>query len=140
MKKGLFLAFSLLAASFSASATTMTGTVIVFGNVPTITSPAGGSTSAAQFNNAAVSLSVIGACPSGFTCSGATLVSIDFTLTTNVNASVTVQNTTGSTTYISGIGSVTTNGTANTNPLAGTFATSGIAIQQKTTVTIVDPL
>jgi len=113
-------AMGLVLLAASASATTITVTTSVFGNVPGATAPASGlNSSAAQFNATATNAAIQSACPVGHTCSALTLTEVDFNITANINASLGVSNTTGSTQYIGAF-------------VAGTFGspTSGTAISE----------
>lgn len=118
-------------ATGSAYATTIIATTTVFGNTPALTAPQSGSTSAAQFNATTTNAAIQSGCGLGFTCSALTLTDINFTLTANLNASVTVSNTSGAVAYIgAGPG------------FLGTFGapTSGTAIQNVATVSLDDPI
>jgi hypothetical protein len=85
--------------------------------------------SAGQFNQTVTDAAIQAACPAGFTCSGSTLTEIDFLLTVNTTAAVTVSNTNAA---IALVGSITgKNGTFG-NP------TSGFALAQLTTIDLND--
>jgi len=113
----------------SASATTITQTTTVFGNIPSLTAPASGSTSAAQFNATTTNTAIQSACAAGHTCSALTLIEIDFAITANLSASVTVANSTGTTQFINSI-----------SGSGGVFGapTSGFAVAEVATVTLGD--
>jgi len=117
-----------------ASATTITVTVDVFGNVPSITAPNSGTVSASQFNASSYAVSPA-SCTSlygpGATCSGITLTEIDVTIQANLSASVQVVNTNAGTSYVGPIGG--SNGSFGS-------ATSGTAVDQVTTVSVDDPV
>lgn len=116
----------------NASATTITVTTSVFGNVPGAAAPATGLTSsAAQFNATTTNAAIQAACPVGHTCSALTLTEVDLAITANISAALSVSNATGTTQFI---GSIT--------GLGGTFGspTSGTAIQEVAAVTLNDPI
>lgn len=122
-----------LAVGVASADTIMTesGTSSTFGNLSTITVPNSGTITAGQFDQVGTNAAIQAACPVGDTCSALTLTEIDFTLTTNLSASVSVANSTGTTAYIGSIG--------GENGLFGS-PTSGFAVAQDTTVTLSDPL
>jgi len=125
-------ALGVLLLAGSASATTViTGTTSTFGSNGAFGAGTTGSVSAGQFNQAATDAAIQAACPAGFTCSGSTLTEIDFTLTVNTQAAVTLSNTNAGTAYV--------------GPLAGengTFGnpTSGFAVSQLTTIDLNDAI
>jgi len=131
LPKTLTYGFGVLLLVGTASASTINGTTSSFGNLSSFSAGSSSSTSAAQFNNIAVNAAIQAACPTGFTCSALTLNEIDVTLTAVTDASVTAANSNGSTAFIQSIPGQT-----------GTFGapTSGVALEQVTTVDVIDPL
>ncbi len=121
----------------SASATTIMGSTSTSGSNGAFGAGATGSVSAGQFNQVALDAAIQAACPPGFTCSGSTLNEIDFLLTVNTTAAVTVSNTNASTALVGPIGYVSP---SNPGPDNGTFGhpTSGFALAQVTTVDLSD--
>lgn len=115
----------------AASASTITGSVSSYGSNSAITAGNSGTISAATFDQAATDAAIQAACPTGYTCSGSTLTEIEFSLTVNTDAAVTVSNTNASTSYV---GPLTGKNGTYGNP------TSGYAVAQVTTVDLIDPL
>jgi len=118
----------------NAGATTLSGSETVFGNITGFTSGTSSSTSAAQFN--AATATVI--CPVNYSCGPATLVEIDFSLTTPLAGSVTVANSSATQTgyYASIAGAL---GTYNGDSTPGSANTTGTAVEQTVGVTLSDP-
>lgn len=117
----------------SASAATITRTFSVFGDIPNFAAPSSNSTSAATFDKTEVDAYILATlCTPGFSCSGATLTQIDFTISAQLSSSLQLLNTTGSTQYV---GAMAGQG--------GTFsggATSGFAVASLSTLSLIDPL
>jgi hypothetical protein len=114
-----------------ASATTITGSTSSQGSNGAFGAGTTGSVSAGQFNQAAIDAAIAAACPVTDTCSGSTLVEIDFSLTVNTTATVTLSNTNAGTSYVGPL-----------SGLNGTYGspTSGFAVGQLTTVDLNDPV
>jgi hypothetical protein len=129
--KTLTLGIGALVLVGAASASTITASQSVTGGYATFNAPNSSTTSASQFNATAVNAAIQASCPVGDTCSALTLTEIDFTLTANLQATVTAANSNGSTSYI---GSIAGEGGTFSNP------TSGIALDQTTSVSLIDPL
>jgi hypothetical protein len=129
--KTLTLGIGALVLVGAASASTITASQTVVSGYGSFNAPTSTTTTASQFNVTAVNAAIQASCPVGDTCSLLTLTEIDFSLTANLSATVSTSNTTGSTAFI---GSIT-----GENGSFGS-ATSGVALDQVTDVTLSDPI
>lgn len=87
----------------TASATPITVTMTVYGNLPSFTIGSGGSTSVSQFNQTATNLAIQAGCTVGYTCSALTLDSVELGVRSSATINYSITNSSGATGFVAGI-------------------------------------
>ena len=87
----------------TASASPITVTITVYGNIPSFTIGAGGSTSVSQFNQTATNNTIQTNCTFSYICSALTLDSVELRVRSAATINYNLSNTSGSTNYVAAI-------------------------------------
>ncbi|NDJ10889.1 MAG: PEP-CTERM sorting domain-containing protein [Acidobacteriia bacterium] len=118
----------------TASATPITVTITVYGNLPSFTIGSGGSTSVSQFNQTATNNTIQTNCTFSYICSALTLDSVELGVRSAATINYSLSNTSGSTNYVAGIANVVSP-TAAVNAGAAVTFNDGIT----TALLVADP-
>ena len=97
------IALGVMLLANTAAATPITVTITVYGNIPSFTIGAGGSTSVSQFNQTATNNTIQTNCTFSYSCSALTLNSVELGVKSAATIAYSLSNTSGATNYVASI-------------------------------------